>query len=405
MEDIMKEPFIHPLFIIHTLQQAGHEAYFVGGAVRDMILQRKVGDVDIATSARPDDVMSLFPKTIHVGIEHGTVVVLHEGEQYEVTTFRSEGEYADFRRPTSVQFISSLVEDLKRRDFTINAMAMNEKGEIIDPFNGREDLRNQLIRTVGNPEERFHEDALRMMRAVRFVSQLAFSISDKTKRAISEHGNLLKHVSVERITIEFEKLLLGKRPSLALALIADTKLYEHLPGLDIGEEAFRRLCKYDWMMLEDISECWTLLLYLLGVDLNPFLRKWKLANRQIKSVKLQLGGLEDVLKNGWSKETMYKLGEESSLRVNRILQLVRSTNYLHTTLLVSRYRELPIHSMKELAITGQDVMTWLNRKGGPWLSALLQTIEMKVLNGEIKNSKASIKEWIQSCKQILEERY
>ncbi|TYR79930.1 CCA tRNA nucleotidyltransferase [Priestia megaterium] len=397
----MKEPFIHPLYIIDTLEEAGYEAYFVGGAVRDLILNRKIGDVDIATSARPDQVMKLFPKTIHVGMEHGTVVVVHENEMYEVTTFRSEGEYNDFRRPSSVTFISSLVEDLQRRDFTINAMAMNRKGEIIDPFNGREDLRNQLIRTVGDAKARFHEDALRMMRAVRFVSQLAFSLADQTKRAIQQHGSLLKHVSVERITIEFEKMLSGKRPSLALALVADTKLYRFLPGLDISEARFREVCSHDWMMLQRISECWTLLVYLLQVeDEQRFFKEWKLSNKRIKEIQLQLIGLREVINEGWSKQILYSIGQEASVSVNRILQLLRSEHYVNEHNLIYQYNQLPIHSIKDLAVNGQDLMTWMNKSGGPWLSKLLHEIERKVIENDLQNTQTSIKEWLLSCNRI-----
>jgi tRNA nucleotidyltransferase (CCA-adding enzyme) len=401
MEEVMKEPFIHPLYIIEKLETAGYEAYFVGGAVRDLILNRTIGDIDIATSARPEQVMELFPKTIHVGIEHGTVVVVHENETYEVTTFRSEGEYDDFRRPSSVTFISSLMEDLQRRDFTINAMAMNAKGEIIDPFNGREDLRNQLIRTVGNAKERFHEDALRMMRAVRFVSQLAFSLSDQTKRAIQQYGELLRHVSIERITIEFEKMLSGKRPSLALALVADTELYRYLPQLNVGPQKFQLVCAHDWMMLQRVSESWTLLVHLLDIqDKQAFFKSWKLSNKQIKEIQLQSIGLRDVLENGWSKRIMYTIGEQTSVSVNRILQLLRSNEYMNEHELLYIYNELPIHSLKDLDINGQDLLVWTGKKGGPWVSQLLKEIEEKVLYNELVNTKSSIRKWVQSCSQI-----
>jgi tRNA nucleotidyltransferase (CCA-adding enzyme) len=401
MEEVMKEPFIHPLYIIEKLETAGYEAYFVGGAVRDLILNRTIGDIDIATSARPEQVMELFPKTIHVGIEHGTVVVVHENETYEVTTFRSEGEYDDFRRPSSVTFISSLMEDLQRRDFTINAMAMNAKGEIIDPFNGREDLRNQLIRTVGNAKERFHEDALRMMRAVRFVSQLAFSLSDQTKRAIQQYGELLRHVSIERITIEFEKMLSGKRPSLALALVADTELYRYLPQLNVGPQKFQLVCAHDWMMLQRVSESWTLLVHLLDIqDKQAFFKSWKLSNKQIKEIQLQSIGLRDVLENGWSKRIMYTIGEQASVSVNRILQLLRSNEYMNEHELLYIYNELPIHSLKDLDMNGQDLLVWTGKKGGPWVSQLLKEIEEKVLYNELVNTKSSIRKWVQSCSQI-----
>lgn len=168
--------------VIRKIEAAGFEAYFVGGSVRDTLLGQKIHDVDIATSAFPEEIKQLFPKTIDIGIEHGTVLVFHEEEQYEITTFRTESTYQDYRRPDSVSFVRTLEEDLKRRDFTINAFALKEDGEIIDLFDGLTDLENHVLRAVGRPFERFHEDALRMMRGLRFVSQLGFKLKKKLPR-------------------------------------------------------------------------------------------------------------------------------------------------------------------------------------------------------------------------------
>lgn len=165
----MEQVFIKALPVLNTLIEAGHQAYFVGGAVRDSYMKRAIGDVDIATDAAPNEVERLFKRTVDVGKEHGTIIVLWEDETYEVTTFRTESDYQDYRRPSEVHFITSLEEDLKRRDFTINAMAMKTDGELIDYFGGRQDIDHQLIRTVGKPEDRFQEDALRMLRAIRFM--------------------------------------------------------------------------------------------------------------------------------------------------------------------------------------------------------------------------------------------
>lgn len=165
--------------IMRAIEDAGYEAYFVGGSVRDTILGHAIHDVDIATSAYPEEIKKIFNHTVDTGIEHGTVMILDHGEGYETTTFRTESGYQDFRRPDEVTFVRSLKEDLKRRDFTINALAMRENGEVIDLFNGLDDLDNHIIRTVGEAYERFHEDALRMMRAVRFAGQLNFKIEQK----------------------------------------------------------------------------------------------------------------------------------------------------------------------------------------------------------------------------------
>ncbi len=164
----------------------------MGGSVRDVLLNQPIHDVDIATSAFPAEIKQIFPKTIDVGIEHGTVLVLEKAGQYEITTFRTESAYQDFRRPDHVEFVRSLKEDLKRRDFTINAFAIRENGEIIDLFAGLKDLDQHVLRAVGDPHERFFEDALRMMRGLRFVSQLGFDLENETFAAIKENHQLLK---------------------------------------------------------------------------------------------------------------------------------------------------------------------------------------------------------------------
>lgn len=198
--------------IIETLEQAGFEAYAVGGCVRDSLLGRNPSDWDITTSARPEQVKALFSHTIDTGIRHGTVTVMLEHVGYEVTTYRIDGEYEDSRHPKEVIFTPLLTEDLKRRDFTINAMAWNPRAGIIDEFGGMEDLDEGIIRCVGSPEERFSEDALRMMRAVRFSAQLGYEIEPATKAAIRKLAPNLNHVSAERIQVELVKLVESMHP-------------------------------------------------------------------------------------------------------------------------------------------------------------------------------------------------
>ncbi len=198
--------------IIDELMRHGYEAYAVGGCVRDMILGREPGDWDITTSATPYEVKRIFRRTVDTGIAHGTVTVLMDKEHYEVTTYRLDGEYEDNRHPKQVEFTSSLAEDLKRRDFTINAMAYNEKVGVIDLFGGMEDLEKGLIRCVGSAKERFDEDALRILRAVRFSAQLGFAIEEETLEAIRDKAENLKNISAERIRVELTKLLVSDHP-------------------------------------------------------------------------------------------------------------------------------------------------------------------------------------------------
>ncbi|MCI8484449.1 MAG: HD domain-containing protein [Lachnospiraceae bacterium] len=199
-------------FVLNTLREAGYEGYAVGGCVRDSILGRTPGDWDITTSASPAQVKQLFQRTIDTGIQHGTVTVMEGREGFEVTTYRIDGKYEDNRHPREVIFTSDLLEDLKRRDFTINAMAYNEQEGLIDAFSGIEDLKNKKIRCVGSPRERFTEDALRMMRAVRFSAQLGFSMEEHTREAIPPLAGNLSQVSAERIQTELVKLLVSDHP-------------------------------------------------------------------------------------------------------------------------------------------------------------------------------------------------
>ncbi|MCM1105513.1 MAG: HD domain-containing protein [Blautia sp.] len=198
--------------VIHTLQGAGYDAYAVGGCVRDTLLGREPGDWDITTSAAPEVVKSLFPHTIDTGIQHGTVTVMLEHVGYEVTTYRIDGEYEDCRHPSGVTFTDNLLEDLKRRDFTINAMAYNDDRGLVDAFDGAGDLARGRIRCVGEAKARFSEDALRMLRAVRFAAQLDFSIEEETAEAVRELAPSIGRVSAERIRMELIKLLVSEHP-------------------------------------------------------------------------------------------------------------------------------------------------------------------------------------------------
>lgn len=219
--------------IIEQIQKHGFEAYAVGGCVRDSLLGRTPDDWDITTSAKPQEVKAIFPRTIDTGIEHGTVTVMMGKEGFEVTTYRIDGAYLDGRHPESVEFSSNLVEDLKRRDFTINAMAYNEQQGLVDVFEGIEDMQRKVIRCVGNPKERFGEDALRMMRAIRFSAQLGFEIEEETYRAVEELAPTLEKVSMERIQVELVKTLLSAHPDY-VRFYQETGLFcDVLPQADV----------------------------------------------------------------------------------------------------------------------------------------------------------------------------
>ena len=216
-------------YIINKIYENNYEAYIVGGCVRDAILGFEPNDYDITTSASPNTIQEIFKdfKCIETGIEHGTVSVLMEDEIFEITTYRIEGEYKDHRRPDKVDFTDRLEEDLKRRDFTINAMAYNEKKGLIDLFGGKEDLNNKIIKTVGNPYDRFNEDGLRMIRAIRFSSKLNFTIEKETLKAIYDKSFIINNISLERITDEFTKIILSDKPE-NIKYLFETKLLKYL---------------------------------------------------------------------------------------------------------------------------------------------------------------------------------
>ena len=222
--------------IIETLQSAGYEAYAVGGCVRDSLLGRTPNDWDITTSARPEETKRLFPRTIDTGIQHGTVTVMMNKEGFEVTTYRIDGEYEDSRHPKEVTFTASLEEDLKRRDFTINAMAYNEQDGLVDIFGGIRDIKAGVIRCVGNAEERFTEDALRMLRAVRFSAQLGYRIEEATRDAIRRLAPSLQRISAERIQTELVKLVTSPHPDYLRIAYETGITKEVLPEFDLCME-------------------------------------------------------------------------------------------------------------------------------------------------------------------------
>ena len=391
-------------YIIHKLEEAGYEAYAVGGCVRDSILGRSPGDWDITTSAKPEEIKKIFKKTIDTGIEHGTVTVMQRGEGYEVTTYRIDGEYEDSRHPKEVTFTASLVEDLKRRDFTINAMAYNDTIGLVDIFSGMEDIKKGIIRCVGDPKERFTEDALRMMRAVRFAAQLGYAIEENTSLAIKMLSPTLANISAERIQTELVKLLLSDHPdwfrkAYELGMTAQfmpefDKLMEckqnnphHI--YDVGEHTLHSLCHVSShkvlrlsMLLHDIGKPHSHTTDENGIShfyghnrlgkemAAKILKRLKFDNDTIKKVSLLVGCHDDKLSENPGKLRKYiaKISPEMFLlllQVKRADMMAQSMykreekeTMLHT--LQSLYdkiqKEGDCLSLKELAVCGKDLI-------------------------------------------------
>ncbi|GAK47411.1 tRNA CCA-pyrophosphorylase [Secundilactobacillus oryzae JCM 18671] len=384
--------------IMQTIEAAGYEAYFVGGSVRDTLLHKPIHDVDIATSAFPEEVKQLFHKTVDTGIEHGTVMILDHGIGYETTTFRTESTYQDYRRPDSVTFVRSLAEDLKRRDFTINALAMHEDGEIIDLFSGLQDLDNGVIRAVGNPEERFNEDALRMMRAVRFASQLNFTIETKTTAAIASHAELLEKIAIERIQVEFVKMLMGQAPQMGLTDFLETGLYRYCPGLADGQDLIERLRRLDHLQLASEVAVWTVMVYLLDLDhvkTTKFLKAWKNSNQIIDATHRANAALHGIMQDSLDNWLCYETGEEDLMTAADLAALLGKT--VDQSALMAQYQALQIKAKGDLEITGQDLMA-AGVQPGPMMGKLLAQIERKVVNNELTNEKEQLLRFVRDNK-------
>ncbi|EUJ38030.1 CCA tRNA nucleotidyltransferase [Brochothrix campestris] len=383
--------FLEALPLLETLTAAGFEAYFVGGSVRDFLLNREIADVDIATSAFPDEVKQLFKHTIDTGIQHGTVTVMLAKEGYEITTFRTESTYQDFRRPDEVTFVRSLVEDLKRRDFTMNAIAMDQFGVMHDPYHGQAAIKAGHIEAVGIADERFSEDALRMMRALRFVSQLGFTLDEATKAAITANKALLSHIAVERCYIEMTKLLTGADVIKGLALIKETGLFTYLPGMTSSAATLAQLLNCSWSEQRTPLEAWTLLCAVVcPTEAKPFLKQWKASNETMTTVAKALRYYEEI--SSWSDLTLYDAGEATIKLVEHLKAAQQIAT--DTAAVFAQYEALPMHSRAELKVSGHDLMAWLDKKPGAWLANALRQIEEAVVQGELSNDTAAIKGWV-----------
>ncbi|EAA0265544.1 CCA tRNA nucleotidyltransferase [Listeria monocytogenes] len=388
----MNDVFLKALPVLQKLTTAGFEAYFVGGSVRDYLLNRTISDVDIATSAFPEEVKEIFQTSYDTGIAHGTVTVRENNEFYEVTTFRTEGTYEDFRRPSEVTFIRSLEEDLKRRDFTMNAIAMDEHFALQDPFSGQLAIQNKEIKAVGKASERFHEDALRMMRAVRFLSQLDFELDKETEKALESQIELLQHTSVERITVEWIKMMKGKAAKRAIELLLKVKMETYLPGLKDEKSALSEFASWDWEKRTTEESIWLgLVVAVKPNNVNAFLKAWKLPNKTIQLVnKAYQYALN--MKETWLTEELYHAGKAVFSLVNELNVIRGQENNQHKV--SQAYEALPIHSKKDLAITGADLLKWSGESAGPWVKETLDKVECGVLSNEINNEKIQIKRWL-----------
>ena len=389
--------FQKALPILEKIKQAGFEAYFVGGSVRDVILGRQIHDVDIATSSYPQETKRIFERTVDVGIEHGTVLVLDGEAEYEITTFRTEDVYVDFRRPESVTFVRSLEEDLKRRDFTVNAFALDDRGQVIDLFDGLSDLENKLLRAVGQASERFNEDALRIMRGLRFAATLDFDIESQTFEAMSTHAPLLGKISVERSFIEFDKLLMAPYWRKGIEMLMKTGAYNYLPNLAQTDDNWQSLLdQLDQAFTFTRSEqAWAAVLIALKEEQpKTFLKNWKTSVHFQKEVEKIVAVYKERLEHEVTHLQVYRYGKETILLAEQLRQAqALSVDFERIEALD---QTLAIHDKHEIVVNGGMLMTELGFKPGPDLGRLLKTIEEAIVEGHLANDKEAIFAFIKS---------
>lgn len=386
----LEETFKEANTILDTLQKNGFEAYYVGGSVRDYLMNVNIGDIDITTNALPEDIQNIFPRTIDVGVEHGTVIVVINKTPFEVTTYRTETTYSDYRRPDSVSFTTSIKEDLARRDFTMNAVAMDRMFKIYDPYNGQLSIKNKEIVTVGDPYERFNEDALRMLRAIRFVSQLDFKLNESTFNGIVKLASNVQYISVERIVQELKKLYSGVNVSHAKSLLIHSEILKFIPY-------FNKLNIDDIKKTNVHSLINEIIIQQILNENNHFKNELKLSNDEKNNIKNSLSFYNDLGENESPIILAYNYNEHIILNLKNIISENNFLNqqYLNQIddILLEKSR-LTIKSKKDLAVNGNDLMKTLNRHGGPWLKEVLSEIERNVLFNKLDNNYETIIEWV-----------
>lgn len=386
----LEETFKEANTILDTLQKNGFEAYYVGGSVRDYLMDVSIGDIDITTNALPEDIQNIFPRTIDVGVEHGTVIVVINKTPFEVTTYRTETTYSDYRRPDSVSFTTSIKEDLARRDFTMNAVAMDRMFKIYDPYNGQLSIKNKEIVTVGDPYERFNEDALRMLRAIRFVSQLDFKLNESTFNGIVKLASNVQYISVERIVQELKKLYSGVNVSHAKSLLIHSKILKFIPY-------YKKLNIDDIKKTNVHSLINEIIIQQILNENNHFKNELKLSNDEKNNIKNSLSFYNDLGENESPIILAYNYNEHIILNLKNIISDNNFLNqqYLNQIddILLEKSR-LTIKSKKDLAVNGNDLMKTLNRHGGPWLKEVLSEIERNVLFNKLDNNYETIIEWV-----------
>lgn len=373
--------------LIKDLKKNGYEAYLVGGVVRDFLMRSKFNDIDITTKAKPFEVMKIF-KTIPTGIKYGSVTVLYDNEQFEVTTFRIDGPTSDLRHPDSVIYSTDVKEDVLRRDFTMNGILMDEFQNIHDFVGGQKDIQDKIIRAIGDPVTRFHEDALRILRAIYFQSKLGFEIEEQTKEAIKNNTHLIAALAMERVHTELIKILKGEHAIKALNTMVELGLDKVLPGLEKG---IKHVAKLDKMPFVDT---FFTLSFALNNGVVP--SKWPFSNLH-KNKYQRASELANKVHGMPDDVTLYQYGLEISLLANKANHYLGRTKHLENKI-QEVYEKLPVKSEIDLALSSHEIMTFLDKKQGIWLGNLRKQLITDVLMKKVQNTKEDLYKYLEDKK-------
>lgn len=384
---MLPRQFENGIKVIEKLTNANHKAYFVGGAVRDYYLNRSITDIDIATSAKPKEVQALFKRTVKISDDHETIVVIYEGDTFEITTFRGQDDQDASER--------TLERDLHHRDFTMNALAMDVKGSVVDIVGGLADMEKKEIRVINQDKARFLEDPLRMLRAIRFQSELGFQIESETFAFIVELADLIKSVAMERVLVEFERIFAGKHMKLALISLNKSGLSNHLPCFqdsDVHIEALLDLTTELRFFHEVLAY-----LYLKNshIALSTWCKKWKCSRKTKKQSEQLIQAVKQYEQAGLTKLLVYHLNEDLYASFTRILSALKKADVITLENILSVANDLPIQSREELNINGSEIIDLFpHLQRGPWIEQVLRQLEEHVLAGDLANDNNTLKEWI-----------
>lgn len=351
--------------LLNILSDNGFKAYIVGGYPRDLILNRESFDIDVCTDATPKELKDIFKDSMLPKVEYGSVTVIYHKVRFEITTFRKDLKYENHRSPVKIKYIGNLIDDLKRRDFTINTLCLDKDGNIIDLLNGRKEIESKIIKMVGSPKQKLKEDSLRILRAIRFATILDFELDEELKKYIKKYGYLLKELSYFRKREELEKIFLSSNALKGIELIKELELDKHLELSNLDNLKITSSIIGVWAQL-DVEDIYTF------------------SNHEKNYIK-QIKGLMD--KDILDDYNLYKYGLYAS-------SVAAEIKGIDKKIVSKKHSNLPIRKKNEININGNQICEILNKKQGPFLRDLFEELELNIINKKVENNFESLKDYI-----------